>query len=87
MGGEGGLRYAGSVGTGFSEQESRRLAGLLCPLQTPAPPFQDTSAVDLTQPVRWVRPVLGGEVEFLEWTRGGRLRAPVWRGLRGPLGS
>ncbi|TGB17110.1 ATP-dependent DNA ligase [Streptomyces palmae] len=79
-----GLRYAGSVGTGFSERESALLAELLRPLDTPAPPFEDSGGIEVEQPVRWVRPVLVGEVEFLEWTRGGRLRAPVWRGLRGP---
>ncbi|MFH8369445.1 non-homologous end-joining DNA ligase [Streptomyces sp. NPDC018031] len=80
----GGLAFAGSVGTGFSYAESRRLAGLLRPLEVAAPPFADGGAVGTGYPPRWVRPELSGEVEYLEWTRGGRLRAPVWRGLRGP---
>ncbi|KUJ67667.1 hypothetical protein ACZ90_25720 [Streptomyces albus subsp. albus] len=79
-----GPRYAGSVGTGFSERESRLLAELLRPLETPHPPFEDSGAIEVEHPVRWVRPELSGEVEYLEWTRSGRLRAPVWRGLRGP---
>ncbi|MBH5338157.1 non-homologous end-joining DNA ligase [Streptomyces pactum] len=80
----GGLVYAGSVGTGFSHAESRRLAGLLRPLEVPDPPFADRVVTSPGHPPRWVRPELGGEVEYLEWTRGGRLRAPVWRGLREP---
>jgi bifunctional non-homologous end joining protein LigD len=32
--------------------------------------------------VHWVKPDLVGEVEFAEWTRGGRLRQPSWRGWR-----
>ncbi|MEU1425127.1 hypothetical protein [Kitasatospora sp. NPDC005751] len=32
--------------------------------------------------VRFVRPELRAEVEFLELTPAGRLRHPVWRGLR-----
>lgn len=78
------LVYAGSVGTGFSYAEGRRLAGLLRPLEAPVPPFADAGAIATEYPPRWVRPELSGEVEYLEWTRGGRLRAPVWRGLRGP---
>ena len=30
----------------------------------------------------WVDPVLVAEIEFAEWTRDGRLRAPVYLGLR-----
>jgi len=30
----------------------------------------------------FVEPRLVGEVEFGEWTTAGRLRHPVWRGLR-----
>jgi bifunctional non-homologous end joining protein LigD len=29
-----------------------------------------------------VEPRLVGEVAFSEWTRDGRMRQPVWRGLR-----
>ena len=32
--------------------------------------------------VVWVEPKLVAEVEFAEWTRDGRLRAPVYLGLR-----
>ena len=32
--------------------------------------------------VTWVEPTLVAEVEFAEWTRDGRLRAPVYLGLR-----
>ena len=32
--------------------------------------------------MRWVEPVLVGEVRFSEWTKPGRLRQPAWRGLR-----
>ncbi|MFE3505305.1 hypothetical protein ACFXPX_36540 [Kitasatospora sp. NPDC059146] len=33
--------------------------------------------------MRFVRPELHAEVEFLEITDRGQLRQPVWRGLRG----
>ena len=32
--------------------------------------------------VVWVEPELVAEVEFAEWTHDGRLRAPVYKGLR-----
>ena len=32
--------------------------------------------------VHWVTPKLVAEVEFAEWTHDGRLRAPVYQGLR-----
>lgn len=79
-----GLRYCGSVGTGFSQAERHRLAGVLRGLETAAAPFTDAErAAGRAGPVRWARPVLTGEVEFRAWTRAGLLREPVWRGLRG----
>lgn len=79
-----GLRYCGSVGTGFSMAERRRLAAVLAGLETEAAPFIDAGrAADRPDPVRWARPVLTGEVEFRAWTNAGLLREPVWRGLRG----
>jgi bifunctional non-homologous end joining protein LigD len=77
------LRYVGRVGSGFTDDELERLAGLLAPLE------QDTSPFDSTPPVpkpprgaHWVRPVLVAEAEFRDWTQGGQLRAPVYKGLR-----
>ena len=32
--------------------------------------------------VIWVEPKLVAEVEFVEWTHDGRLRAPAYKGLR-----
>jgi bifunctional non-homologous end joining protein LigD len=81
-----GLRYAGRVGTGFTERDRRTLAGLLRPLAGGTPPFAanlEALREEAGRGVRWVRPVLRGEVEYLERTTGGRLRQPVWRGLRG----
>lgn len=81
-----GLRYAGRVGTGFTERDRRTMAGLLRPLTQGTQPFTanlDALREEAGRAVLWVRPVLQGEVEYLERTAGGRLRQPVWRGLRG----
>ena len=73
------LRYAGRVGSGFSDAELDRLAGLLGPLETAESPF------DGRQPPReavFVEPRLVAEVAFREWTAARTLRAPVYKGLR-----
>lgn len=74
------LVYAGHVGTGFDEREMARLVSLLGP---PAPcPLWPAEPRELRGRTTWVRPERVVEVEYLEWTRDGRLRHPVYRGLR-----
>ena len=73
------LRYAGRVGTGFSDEELGRLSGMLEPLRAEKSPFTGR------QPPResvFVEPELVAEVAFREWTRARTLRAPVYKGLR-----
>jgi bifunctional non-homologous end joining protein LigD len=73
------LRYAGRVGSGFTEAELRRLAGLLQPLETHQSPFEGR------QPPKqsvFVEPRLVAEIAFREWTAARTLRAPVYKGLR-----
>lgn len=77
---DGELRFAGSVGTGFDRKTMEGIARLLEPLRTSEPPFKE--APDLPQPVTWVRPELVCTVRFQSWTEEGRLRAPVFVGLR-----
>lgn len=78
------LRWAGNVGTGFSDAEIDRLLGLLKPLERADAPFVDVPKMPRVRrtDVVWVEPRLVAEVEFAEWTREGRLRAPVYMGLR-----
>ncbi len=75
------LRYAGSVGTGFTDEALRRLGERLAPLRRDAPPFDGITREE-ARGGRWVDPVLVGEVQYAEWTGEGRLRHPSWRGLR-----
>lgn len=82
---DGGLRYVGRVGTGFTERDRRHLADLLRPLRRPAPVFSGGRSrlrAEAPQLVRWVCPVLGCEVAYTAMTDAGHLRHPVWRGLR-----
>lgn len=78
--GDGGLRYVGRVGTGFTDRMLRDLSAQLEPLRTPAAPL-DVPAPDASDAL-WVRPELVGEVEFANWSPGGILRHSRWRGLR-----
>ena len=78
------LRWAGNVGTGFTEAEIDRLLALLKPLERPDSPFAEAPRMPRVRrrDVVWFEPRLVAEVEFAEWTREGRLRAPVYLGLR-----
>jgi len=77
---EGGeLRYAGKVGTGFSQRTLERLGDMLVALEVDASPFSG-GAPPLR--ARWVRPRLVGQFAFGEWTRDGKLRHPRFLGLR-----
>lgn len=79
---DGRLRYAGHVGTGFSEAVLRDLYRRLERLSRPDSPFaQPVPRVDAPD-AHWVEPELVGEVEHRQWTTEHRLRHPSWRGLR-----
>jgi bifunctional non-homologous end joining protein LigD len=80
----GGLRWAGNVGTGFGDDEIERLRALLRPLERSDPPLAETPTMPRVRrsDVIWVEPRYVVEVAFAEWTRQGRLRAPVYVRLR-----
>jgi bifunctional non-homologous end joining protein LigD len=78
---DGSLRYAGRVGTGFTEYDLDMLAELLAPLERPTSPFAPGSPKPPREAI-WVEPKYVCEVEFREWTQGGQLRAPSYKGLR-----
>jgi bifunctional non-homologous end joining protein LigD len=77
-----GLRYVGKVGTGFSDAHLKELADRFEKLGRKTTPFVGELPKAQVAGATWVRPVLVGEVRFTDWTTGGRLRHPVWRGLR-----
>ena len=77
---EGGtLRFAGAVGTGFDRATLADLARRLAPLQRKAPPFDPPPVL---RGATWVDPVLVVEVRYNEMTDAGKLRQPVYIGLR-----
>jgi DNA ligase D-like protein (predicted ligase)/DNA ligase D-like protein (predicted 3'-phosphoesterase) len=79
---DGGLHFAGRVGTGFTEKDLAHLKKILAPLHTDESPFNaKLSGLD-AKGVTFVQPTLVGEVRYSERTSDGRLRQPSWRGLR-----
>ena len=78
----GGLEFAGAVGSGLPVAGLRELTALLESVEQPASPFADPLSTTIIRRARWARPVLAAEVAYLERTPSGRLRQPVWRGLR-----
>jgi bifunctional non-homologous end joining protein LigD len=80
--GAGGLEYLGSVGSGFAEAELRDLTARLLAIERADSPFAGALPADVVRRARWTEPVLTAEVTFVEITPAGRMRHPVWRGLR-----
>jgi len=82
---DGGLRWVGNVGTGF---DHKLLAGIFAQLQrlaTSKCPFRETPKPD--RGMTWVKPQLVAQVKFGNWTQDGRLRAPVFLGLRNDVAA
>ncbi len=81
---EGGeLQYAGRVGTGFTDRTLDELARILEPLERATSPFAGTPQAGVRlRDARFVEPRLVAEVEFSEWTAGGTMRHPSFKGLR-----
>jgi len=75
------LKWAGNVGTGFDRRKMDAIHARLAPLATEKCPLEPEK--DLPKKgVVWTRPELVCEVRFSNWTDDGKLRAPVWIGLR-----
>jgi bifunctional non-homologous end joining protein LigD len=77
---DGRLRYAGKVGTGYTEAALRDLGARLRELNFHESPFVDARPVP--RGTHWTRPELVAQIAFAEWTDHGRLRQPRFLGLR-----
>ena len=88
-----GLQFAGKVGTGFDEVLLKSLHARFDALSFSDCPFenlpekkssrysQGLTAAEM-KTCHWVKPCLVCQVKFSEWTRDGKLRQPVFLGLR-----
>ncbi len=73
------LKYAGKVGTGFSDRTLVELKKKLNPLARTTSPFDEGVP---ERDARWVEPKLVAQIGFENWTGEGRLRQPRYMGLR-----
>jgi bifunctional non-homologous end joining protein LigD len=74
------LNYAGRVGSGFNEKTLEELNNKLDSIRTNKSPFSEVPK--LNDPTTWIKPEIVVEVKFNEWTKQGRLRAPVFVRIR-----
>ena len=77
---DGNLNYVGSVGTGYSDAEAKRIFAVLKNSHIDARPF--TSTPDVKRFIHWCRPELVCHVEYGEFTLDGKLRYPIFIGMR-----
>lgn len=73
------LRFAGKVGTGFTEKELKRLQELLVPLRRVTTPF--TGAKQPQKHAVFCEPQYVAAVEYTEWTHERTLRHPSYKGI------
>ena len=76
----GALVYAGHTGTGFNRASLRDMYARLTRLERKTSPFTTTPRTN--ERAHWVRPSIVVEVKFNEWTADGKLRQPVFLGIR-----
>src|SRR4029077_1229717 len=76
--------WVGNVGTGFTEKTIDELLAKLRPLERETSPFAAVPKMPKVPKggAAGGEPKLVCEVEFLEWTHDGHLRAPSFQGLR-----
>ena len=87
------LMFAGKVGTGFTANSLSMLHKKFRAEERDDCPFEDLPSKQngkwvqaitpsMMRKLHWVNPVFACEIKFAEWTRDGKLRAPVFLGLR-----
>jgi bifunctional non-homologous end joining protein LigD len=74
------LVYAGHTGGGFTRDALRDMHRRLAPLERSTQPF--TTKPGTNERAHWVEPQVIAEVKFSEWTNDGKLRQPIFLGVR-----
>lgn len=77
---DGRFEYVGHTGGGFTRAELAAMRRRLAPLERATPPFAEAPRTN--ERAHWVRPAVVVEVKFSEWTEDGRLRQPIFLGVR-----
>ncbi|MBV9314282.1 MAG: non-homologous end-joining DNA ligase [Pseudonocardia sp.] len=80
---DGGLRFAGRVGSGLASDSAQRVLREILPkYAVEVSPFTQPIPREDAVDARWCQPCLVALVTHLGWTDHGRLRQPVFQGLR-----
>jgi len=79
---DGELVYIGNCGTGFNTKSLKDIYTTMHKHESGYKPFEEEVTVAKEKEVTWLRPLLVCEVYYSEWTTDGRLRHPVFKGLR-----
>lgn len=74
------LVYVGHMGGGFTHRGLADMYRKLKPLERKTSPFEKPPPTN--EPAHWVRPEVVVEVKFNEWTDDGKLRQPIFVGVR-----
>jgi len=74
------LRYVGHMGGGFDREGLRAMRARLEKIERRTSPFAETPRTN--EPAHWVAPRVVVEVKFAEWTADGKLRQPIFLGVR-----
>jgi len=78
---DGGLRYAGKIGAGFTNANRDELLAAVAPLATAAPPFATPPPRAAARDAQWLRPELVIRAEFAGWTGDGLVRQAAYKGI------
>jgi bifunctional non-homologous end joining protein LigD len=74
------LAYVGHMGGGFDREGLRAMRARLERIERRTSPFAETPRTN--EPAHWVAPRVVVEVKFAEWTADGKLRQPIFLGVR-----
>ena len=72
--------YVGHTGGGFTRSGLQEMYRRLKPLEQEKSPFTETPKTN--ERAHWVKPAIVVEVKFNEWTADGKLRQPIYLGVR-----
>ena len=75
-------QYAGAVGTGFDDKELKSLHGQLQRMAVAEPPELMAAGDPVDPTTTWVRQEIVVEVQYTAWSGAGRVRHPVYLGIR-----
>jgi bifunctional non-homologous end joining protein LigD len=77
---KGELKYIGHSGGGFTQTELGEMHKILEKITVEKSPLREK--VPINSPITWVKPEYVCEIKFSEWTTDGRMRHPIYAGLR-----